>query len=323
VRWLLAGGFALAVLGAALLIFSGPLRRRSSQLPAYTEPTPAAARSLAPAQLEALGYLPPDTNVVAGVHLGELLQSADNRALLDQLKVGPLDLNPERIQKLTGLKREDIDYVVLDLRLEEIPRITAIVRTRTRFDPDAVRTALRGVPSAKAERANRFSFKLDQPAIEAEAWLLPEQHLLIFGLTRADIDAVPAEPSAGLKQLSPKLREMVQLRLDPDARIWAAGNIDHWERTWISKAPNAALVQKVRSFSAGLVPGPPEAPPFRLRAEVNCADADAARTVAKYLTEHKPESVELTLPEPQGDWVSLKAQLKGDDVTRWLTPKGE
>jgi hypothetical protein len=322
-RWLVAGGFALAVLGAALLIFSGPLRRRSSQLPAYTEPTQAAARSVSPAQLEALGYLPPDTNVIAGVHLGELLQSADNRALLDQLKIGPIDLSPERIQKLTGLKREDIDYVVLGLRLEEIPRITAIVRTRTHFDPHAVRTALHGVPSPKAERANRFSFKLAQPAIEVEAWLLPEHHLLIFGLTRADLDAVPAEPSERLKQLSPQLRQMVQLRLDPDARIWAAGNIEHWERTWISKAPNAALVQKVRSFGAGLIPGTPEAPHLKLRAEVNCVDADAARAVATYLTEHKPEGVELTLPEPQGDWVSLKAQLKGDDVSRWLTPKGE
>jgi hypothetical protein len=324
-RWLFAGGLALAVLGIVLIIFSGPLRRRSSQLPGDVPSNQQSAVALAPAQLEAIRYLPADTNIVAGIHLANLLQTPETQALLDRIKFASFDLSAERVQKLTGLKREDLDHVVVGVKLEDeiVPRLTVLVRTRTRFDPEAVRAALHAVPTAESRRANRYHFKLDQPAVEIETWLLPEEKLLVFGLTRADVEAVSERPQEGVKHLAPALGKMLDVRLDPAARVWVVGNIDHWDRTLVSKMQNAGLAQKVRSFDVGLIPSKAPEKGLQLRADVNCVDAEGARAIAKYLNEHKPEGVELSLPEPQGDWLGMKAQIKPDDVSKLLPPRGQ
>src|SRR5262249_5367679 len=71
-------------------------------------------RSVPAAELSGLGYLPDDVNIVAGLHVAEVLQNPDGRALWSGLlHLGPVDLGPERLGSLVQLKPEEIDHVVV------------------------------------------------------------------------------------------------------------------------------------------------------------------------------------------------------------------
>src|SRR5438552_5643537 len=71
-------------------------------LPFPTEATlPPETGPVAPANLAALAYLPPDTNFIVGVHLAEIGDSAEGRALLAQ----PIALGSGPAVKIDDLLR--------------------------------------------------------------------------------------------------------------------------------------------------------------------------------------------------------------------------
>ena len=70
-------------------------------------------RVVPPTELAGLGYLPGDVNLVAGVHLAELLQSSGGQELLASLRLGPLDLSVDCAGEARPAKRDELDHVVL------------------------------------------------------------------------------------------------------------------------------------------------------------------------------------------------------------------
>jgi hypothetical protein len=316
-RWLYALGISLAVLSTMVILFSGPIRRRSSQLPPELDMAPV--RSVDGTRLEGLRYLPTDTNMILGVHVGELLQDKNSREFLDGLKLATLHFNAERLENWTGLKRDEIEYVVVGLKIEDqiMPRTTIIVRSLMPIDPERLREKLKGVPPADGA-PGRFRFRVAGTALDAEAKCIPEDRILILGLTRGDLDAVPAQPHAGLSALSPHLGTLLGERADKRARAWVVGQVSDWDRTpaawWLGKRPEKerATLKKVRGFASWLTF---EDANVLVRAEFESEDAQGATDLAAYLEAIRPEDRPIfKVPTPVDTWVSLQGRMKAQAV---------
>src|SRR5262249_19335378 len=65
-----------------------------------------------------LGYLPADTNIVAGVLVPEALKEPTGQEFLTQFRLGPIDLNIGNLERWTGLRRDEIRQIVIGLKIE-------------------------------------------------------------------------------------------------------------------------------------------------------------------------------------------------------------
>jgi hypothetical protein len=314
-RWITGLGICAAVLSTMMILFSGPIRRRNSQHPPELDRAPI--RTLEASKLEGLRYLPVDTNIVAGIHVAELMQEPKSREFLDGLRIAALHFNADRLERWTGLERANIEYVLLGLKIEDqlMPRTTVIARSLAPFDVEALRQKLHGVPSA--EDPNRFHFNVVGTKLEAEARAIPAERLLIVGLTRADLEAVPAQPHAGLDALNPRLGALLRTRLDRSARLWAVGQVSDWGRTpviwWLNQQPESdrKALETIRGFAAGVL----VQDPLVVRAEIETEDRDTAHAVASYLERLRGDAAtQLTIPPPRDGWVSVQARMKARAV---------
>ena len=113
-------------------------------------PAPVEMTPVAPATLAALGYLPDDCNLVAAIYIADL--AADpivGKALLAPAKNGEaspwlIDLAVGRVEKLTGMKTEAVDHVVIGTRIDAgLPQLMIVVRTSKPYDPTVVAKAKR------------------------------------------------------------------------------------------------------------------------------------------------------------------------------------
>lgn len=323
-RWLYALGIGLAVLSTMAILFSGPIRRRSSQLP--PELDVALVRSVDGTRLEGLRYLPTDTNMIVGVHVGELLQAPNSREFLDGLKLATLHFNAERLEGWTGLKRDEIEYIVVGLKIEDqiMPRTTIIVRSLAPVDPERLREKLKGVPPADGT-PGRFRFKIAGTTLDGEAKCIPEERLLIIGMTRGDLDALPAQPHAGLSALAPRLGTMLGERVDKRARAWVVGQVSDWDRTpaawWLGRRPEKerATLKKVRGFASWLTFDDAN---VVVRAELESEDAPGAKDLAAYLETLRPDNQPIfKVPTPVDTWVSVQGRMKAQAVQDSLQVK--
>src|SRR5262249_43294799 len=128
ITFLAIGGLAVTMLAAQIS------KQRASRAP--LEDVKAEVRTTAPASLPTLGYLPPDTDLVAGVHVGELLSDPAARDFVTALQLGSANIDLSIIPKWTGLRLQDVDHVVLGLRIQGqlIPRFNLVVRTNRPYD---------------------------------------------------------------------------------------------------------------------------------------------------------------------------------------------
>lgn len=148
-RLVLAVMAGMAVLGLAFALWSQPFRRANDRRGprAGTAPlAPLTLRVLTPEELPALGYLPADSAVVAGVHLAELLEEPAGRELWQQLRSGPAGAVLNLLEGRAGLTAEKMDHLVLGLHpAGGQPRLVTVVRTRRPLAAEALARA------AKAE----------------------------------------------------------------------------------------------------------------------------------------------------------------------------
>jgi hypothetical protein len=220
----------MALIGFSWAWLTTEARRKRDQLapPGGTE----AVRTVvvAPAKLPALGYLPSDVNVLAGLHVAELLAERSGRELFlsprDATGVPHLD----RLEQWTGLKLDTINHVVLGVRTEErlVPRITLVVQTRQAFDADQVRTALKA--GRRSERAKRtlYRFTPGQSSLELTLWFAGDRTLVV-GLIPEDFDDVPLVPAAGVDRFAEPLRQLLAQRTGEGTQLWAFAHARDWQ----------------------------------------------------------------------------------------------
>jgi hypothetical protein len=250
--------FAMAAVG---LIFALSTR----QLRESRHPTPLAAvnqpHSYAPAKLPGLGYLPDDTNIVAGIHLAELRRDKLAARLLQRPLPGPLAQTLDLVERRSGLKLDAIDLVVCGTTLtDEVPQLTIVVHTTLPYSGDELRRLYPQKPIAQHQRP-MFRVKLE-PAGGGYIWCAEPRTLVMTLRPDAakieDMDRIPATPRKGDQGLRQSLIELLEKRLR-GSMVWIAGDLDETRLfeavAAFSRVPDKQLdlLRNLRGFSLGVL----------------------------------------------------------------------
>jgi hypothetical protein len=286
--------------------------RRAPQ-PAPEEPVPAAT---APDKLEALGYLPPDTAVIVGAHVADLLATPAGRPLLQAAdQPGKMDLKIAEWIGWMGLRLEDVDHLVAGLAPDSglvlLPfRFRVVARTREAFDLEQLRVRLNGQRAAGF--GNKGIFRYSAPGGKLPlAMYCPDNHTVVIALLDAHLASVPATPVVGLAQFREEVRTVLRERREPGSQLWAAGHVENGNTMGLNrllqKLPKEErdLLAQVRTFGVwvqfdgGVM----------VKASLHFQDAARARALDELL--HAPERARLNLKTAvDGPWVSV--QLRTD-----------
>src|SRR5271165_825749 len=145
----------MALMAAAGLTFAllTVQARRSHDFRGQTQPAPAVRRVL-PARLAALGYLPADTKIIAAIHVAEAQLTPSGKMFIDRAALGGTGVSLADIERDVGISRDNIDHVVLGVRLldKQLPHPILIVQTRQPYDAHQVLLALKARPKVDPSR---------------------------------------------------------------------------------------------------------------------------------------------------------------------------
>ncbi len=304
---LLAGITAIVVTMAMLRVH---IRVSSDPNAAEDIFAPPVARFVRPAELPGLGYLPDDTNVIAAVNIGELMETPAGREFLNA--PSPLPLSPEgrggsdragsgfwnwqRLQDWTGISLGEIDHAIVGLKVDNnlLPRLLVVIETNRPLAINQIKRNLR-------------ASKLPDP----EAYLFPSDRILILGLTKKDLERVSAQRREGVGHLALPLQKALKERIPRGAQIWAAGHADDWRKTlalaYLAGLPkeNLEVVQRIQTFAIGFRG---EQGPI-IDAAFQCSDEPAAKAFERWLRQQELDELKEAKISQKEDWVSLQAKV--------------
>ncbi len=266
-------------------------------------------RSVRPAELPGLGYLPDDTNVIAAVNIGELMETPAGREFLNAPP--PLPLSPEgrgsdraaggfwswrRLQDWTGIGLSEIDHVIVGLKVDNnlLPRLIVVIETNRPFAVNQIKRNLR-------------ASKLPDP----EAYLFPSDRVLILGLTKKDLEPVSVQRREGIGHLALPLQTALRERIPRGAQFWATGHADDWRKTlalaYLAGLPkeNRELIQRIQTFAIGLRV---EQGPI-IDAAFQCSDEPAAKALEQWLRQQELDELKEMKISQKEDWVSIQAKV--------------
>jgi hypothetical protein len=329
--FVLANMALVAAAGLALALRTQPERRAHDaglprgRRPSRAQPEPplqgvhAPAEAVAPDRLAALGYLAPDTSVVAGIHVAGLLADDTGKRLLnDPIKVGSSEFRLGGLEGWTGLRPDEIDHVVLGVKADDAlpPRLNVVVRTRLPYD------AAKAIAALKARRAGggkKELYRFEGPGgVPLVLWCADERTLVV-GLLANHLEAVPLRPRDDLGALVPELRPILRERMRPAGPVWAAGHARDWANT--AAAPllerlskdDRARVRSVQTFGVWLQPGRE----VTVNAVCRCADATAARALDQYVQSRWGKAANLKAVADE-DWLTVQLRTDAAAVAKAL-----
>lgn len=243
------GNMALMI-GVALsyALWTTPQRRQN-------DPRDERVRPVAPGQLAALGYLPSDAILIAGLHVRELLQEPAGTAFLEQPQWGLMHLALKNVEKWTGLGSDAIDHIALGVReSDDVPRLkeflfpnekgslprslTVVVQTRRVYNPDTPPDALKRMPASQLHAKPLYRFQpmgLQGLLAQGLVWCAGDKTLvLVLWSDGSDLDTIaktiPARLRSGAAGLRKPLRDAVEQRLSAGEKsragvpLWLAGH---------------------------------------------------------------------------------------------------
>jgi hypothetical protein len=303
---------ALATVGFRRSNDKGLVKRPSRRPPLPpAEDDRARAPAVPPAQLAALGYLPPETNNVVGVHVQELLASQAGRDLLDTpFNVAGGELRLRRLKEWTGLSLDDVDHVVLGANLDDsfTPPVVLVARTVRPYDGAKVREALgaKKMPRGQGKKT-LYTFQTKGAPFKPVLWF-PDERTVVIGLWAESVSDIPAKPADDLEALAAPVRNVLRERVGPGGPLWIAGHIQDWKQGLTGllaarlKADDFADLQRVRTFATWVQPDP--AP--TLGATAACVDEKAARRLEeKVLAGWQKDNPGLTFAREK-EWLTLQ-----------------
>jgi hypothetical protein len=320
ITFLAVGGLAVTMLAVQIS------KQRASRAPLAETPV-ATVQRVAPASLPALGYLPADTDLVAGVHVAEILGDPPAKEFLTRLHLGPGNTDLNVVERWTGLRLQDMDHIVLGLSIQGqlIPRVNLIVRTTRPYDAEAIRKALHAPRAPEPAKKELYRVKLEKSVLTPVLWFADERTLLI-GLKVEDFEPVPAKPREGIDHLQTEIRSFLKERLGQGTPAWLAGYAENWDIHWRILLDRQAregqpvnLLAQVRTFgvwfqfSEGVT----------LNAAFQCTDEAASTALESYLTgrdlgDKKPFHMPAPRPELVPIFRELGQSVKSDRNQAWL-----
>jgi hypothetical protein len=331
----------MAICGLTFALYTVGFRRSNDitgvqppgGLHAYTgEPT-------APAKLPALGLLPAGSDIVAGIHVRDLLHTAEGKAGWDALKSGKTNDPLAKLEQWTGLKPEDIDHVVAGVYFKDLgPETYLIVRTLKPYSQKKISEVAKHTKPASFDnrpvyisQANFFANRLFW--CKDDTTLVIYFRLLGIASVEEDLKAIPKQPKTGATALPPSLRDCVENRLDPGTVLWTVGetpklnaaadllsNItlrgEYKELLQQPLQESAEFRQKVQVFSVGLRPQNG----IMVTGNFQGKDLEAARFLTQKFTDSIP-GAKVIGPDEDADeenpgqrWVTVQIQVP----TPWM-----
>ncbi len=248
--------------------------------------------AVAPARLEALGYLPADTGIVAGIQMRELLASPAGKELRDRpIRLGKTELRLGALKQWLGLAVEDVDHAVLGVLVRDTdvadltPPTHLVVRTSKPYDGERLRKAIEA-RQPREERApgggKRTLYTAKVSGLPVTLWLADDR-TIVLGLF-SNLEEVPARAHEGIDHLPSELRSLLRERLPAGTPLWMAGHAEDWKKTWLPTllaglpgVPVLARLEQVKSFAVGVFPEKP----IKVQGAFRCRDESAARKIAE------------------------------------------
>jgi hypothetical protein len=299
---------------------------------------PAAPRSgagpvRAPADLSALGYLPEDSNVVAGFHVAEALAEPAGRDLFADSSAEGIAAARRRLEQWTGLRPADIDHVAVGLKLDNQfpPQAILAVQTFRPIEDEKLGRAERATTVRERQGRPVYRVPMGGPPLDVYLWQAGEQTVLL-SLRLADFDRVPSTPRAGADRLPSAVKALVTGRVR-SADLWVAGRVADLDRTILHPFAPAfpqdwKAFAAVRSFGVWVQ----TEKDVTLNAALECADEGAALDLREYLADRASgrtsvveELLHRRVGEPAarafaasrkveqaGEWVEFQAHVPAD-----------
>ncbi len=307
-------GFALVTQNERRAHDAGiPKKTRRAPQPQPEEPLPPLA---APDQLEALGFLPADTGVILGAHVGELLATPEGRRLLQEpIQLGRTEITVAEWAKVLGLPLEDFDHLVAGIKMENLfpPQFYLVGRTREPFDPEKLRIRLDGQRVAGPNKKGIFRYSRPGQLVPF-AMFCPDNRTAVVALLDSQLEAVPTTPVPDLGKLRPELRTVLRERRELGSLLWIAGHVEDWNKTALRKVlekvpkEDRERLKQVRTFGVWLqLEGG-----VTVKAAFHCQDEAKARALDDLF--RAPQRSKLNLKTAvDGPWASV--QLRTDLAT--------
>ena len=321
------GGLAYALLTVDFRAHYTGHSHSNKRLPIPTEPAVLPdAGPVAPGKLDALAYLPADTNLIVGVHLAEIGDTAAGQALLAQ----PIPLSPgvsvkiDDLLRWPGFRREDVDHLVIGIKIDEPPplppRMELVLHTTAAHDADAVRKRLKATRDSDDGKRRIDTFPLEKPRFSAALWCVDDRHTFAFGLVPSDVAACPPRPRRDLGQLPREIREVLEERVASGGPLWIAGMADDWTKTWAAnlfanmKPDDRARLYRVRTFAAWVQFDQT----LTVRADFNCREDKNAQHLEAYFRHlGKEENPEMKTAVSEG-WLTLQWRTRLETILQAL-----
>jgi hypothetical protein len=214
---------------------------------------------VAPAKLDALAYLPPDTGLIVGVHLAEIGNAEAGKALLAQpVNVGPRDVTIDDLLRWTGFRREEVLHLVIGVKIDDPPplppRMNLVLHTKAAFDAGALRKRLKAERQPDVEGHQIYTFRVAGLPLPPAFWCADDRHTVVFGLVPADLGDVPIQPRRD--QLPSEIRDVLKERVASGGPLWVAGAADDWKKTRLPllfakvKPADRDSLNGIRTFAA-------------------------------------------------------------------------
>ncbi len=243
--------------------------------------------SVAPDRLEALGYLPADVNLLVAARIPELAaNSIGARMLREPLKIGGAEQRLADLPSWVGLQAEEIDHLVLGARIKDdiVPPFYLVIRTVRPHDAEELRKRLnKSKRVASASKKKLFEFRPLKRDIPVHAWFADER-TVVLALIAEQLESLPNEPVAELRQFAPELRRVLRERRELVAPIWMAGHSPDWTKTLAAKLSiglkkdDWGKLASLRTFGIWIVPDKSLA----VKGIFSCKDEAGARVLDTY-----------------------------------------
>lgn len=299
-RGLFSGPLAMVAAVALLFALLSGIVSRNLPSNSSNDQTLTPLYHPSPADLETLGYLPGDTDVIAVVYVAEILERPAGKDLLARLLMNTPEGGTSTLEKTTGMKLEEINHVVLGLKISDrfTSRWQLILQARRPFDQDKVREAL------KKERGT-----------QEIKWLSPIT--LAMAASAKDLNTIPKEPMHDVKHLAPPIQDFLRTRITNNASAWAIGHAPKVEQTAVGfllaalPAEEQKIVAKIQTLGL-YIQLDKEA---KLTTEAECVDASAAAGLDGYLEQREKAGIHHS---QDGAWVKAWVTGKVEDVEKGL-----
>jgi hypothetical protein len=215
---------SMAVVGLSYMLWTREFRR---SLDPKGSLDPVTYRK--PLELEGLGYLPKDSDIIVGLQIAEWLADKKvGKPLLDEPRPAVLDWVMKQLPRVTGMPLEELDHVVLAASFDT-PQVVMVVKTRRPIAPEKI--AEHAKPSKAPSHQDKPLYEISfNPPVEALVWCVGAKTLLLVlrfdAPKREHLNGLSATPRRIEEIVYAPLREALKERLPKYQLLWAAGRLD-------------------------------------------------------------------------------------------------